>query len=86
VFHRSELVAAASLIPEQWITESCAIGSVDECLAQFRRYRDAGADELVTYGSTPGQNAGLARAWAGTSDARITRDPVEPGPSGRHRR
>jgi 5,10-methylenetetrahydromethanopterin reductase len=66
VFHRSELVAAASLIPEQWITESCAIGSVDECVGQLRRFRDAGADELVTYGSTPGQNAALAAAWAGS--------------------
>jgi alkanesulfonate monooxygenase SsuD/methylene tetrahydromethanopterin reductase-like flavin-dependent oxidoreductase (luciferase family) len=68
VFHRSELVVPAGLIPERWTTESCAIGSVDECLAQLRRYRDAGADELVTYGSTPGQNAALARAWAASKD------------------
>jgi probable F420-dependent oxidoreductase len=63
-FHRKDLVEAASLIPEEWITESTAIGSLDECLAQFERFRAAGADELVTYGSTPGQNEKLARAWA----------------------
>lgn len=64
VFHRSELVGVSRLIPERWIQDSCAIGSVDDCLRQFRRYRSAGADELVTYGSTPGQNGTLARKWA----------------------
>jgi hypothetical protein len=44
--------------------DSCAIGTVDECLASLQRFREAGADEIVTYGSTPGQNAGLAAAWA----------------------
>ena len=63
-FHRKDLVEPAKLIPEEWITESTAIGSIDECLAQFERFRAAGADELVTYGSTPGQNAKLAAAWA----------------------
>lgn len=38
--------------------------SVGECVATLRRFRDAGADELVTYGSTPAQNAALASAWA----------------------
>jgi 5,10-methylenetetrahydromethanopterin reductase len=68
VFHRSELVTAAGLVPQQWIAASCAIGSVDECVAQLRRFRDAGADELVTYGSTPGQNAPLARASVASKD------------------
>jgi 5,10-methylenetetrahydromethanopterin reductase len=63
-FHRSELAEPAKLIPDQWMQDSCAIGSVDECLASLRRFRDAGADEIVTYGSTPGQNARLAQAWA----------------------
>jgi probable F420-dependent oxidoreductase len=63
LYHRSQLVDHARLIPEEWITESCAIGSIDECLHQLRRFRDAGADEIVTYGSTPRQNARLAAAW-----------------------
>jgi 5,10-methylenetetrahydromethanopterin reductase len=63
-FHRKDLVEPAKMIPEEWITESTAIGSLDECLAQLERFRAAGADELVTYGSTPGQNAKLAAAWA----------------------
>ena len=64
VFHRSELLEPAKLIPDEWMYESCAIGTVDECVAQLQRFRDAGADEIVTYGSTPGQNAKLAAAWA----------------------
>jgi alkanesulfonate monooxygenase SsuD/methylene tetrahydromethanopterin reductase-like flavin-dependent oxidoreductase (luciferase family) len=64
VFHRAELLEPARLIPDEWMRESCAIGTVPECVAQLQRFRDAGADEIVTYGSTPGQNAGLAAAWA----------------------
>ncbi|HYF24337.1 MAG TPA: hypothetical protein VD931_01220 [Baekduia sp.] len=63
-FHRSELVEPASRIPREWVTGTCAIGSVDACVAQLQRFRDAGADEIVTYGSTPRQNEQLARAWA----------------------
>jgi 5,10-methylenetetrahydromethanopterin reductase len=63
-FHRAELLGPAELVPDEWIEESCAIGSVSECVASLLRFRQAGADEIVTYGSTPGQNAGLAQAWA----------------------
>jgi 5,10-methylenetetrahydromethanopterin reductase len=63
-FHRADLLGPAALVPDQWMEDSCAIGSVSECVASLRRFREAGADEIVTYGSTPGQNAGLARAWA----------------------
>ena len=63
-YHRSELLEPAKLIPDEWMQESCAIGSTEECLASLQRFSAAGAQEIVTYGSTPGQNAGLARAWA----------------------
>jgi probable F420-dependent oxidoreductase len=62
-FHRAELMEPAKLVPDAWMTESCALGSVDECVKRLQLYRDAGADEIVTYGSTPGQNAALVRAW-----------------------
>jgi probable F420-dependent oxidoreductase len=63
-FHRSELVEAASLVPDELMRESAAFGSVDDCVSTLARVRDAGADELITDGSTPGQNAKLAHAWA----------------------
>jgi hypothetical protein len=68
-FHRSELLELAKLIPDAWMQESCALGSVSECVTSLRRFRDAGADELVTYGSTPGQNAALAHAWVAHTPA-----------------
>jgi 5,10-methylenetetrahydromethanopterin reductase len=46
------------------MSESCALGSVDQCVTTLQRFRDAGADEIATYGSTPAQNADLATAWA----------------------
>lgn len=63
-FHRSELLGPAALIPDAWMESSCALGSASACVESLRRFRDAGADEIVTYGSTPGQNAELARLWA----------------------
>lgn len=62
-FHRKDLRKPAELIPDAWMQECCAIGSVDRCVAKLREFKDAGADELTTYGSTPGQNAELVAAW-----------------------
>jgi probable F420-dependent oxidoreductase len=66
-FHRRELLGPAALVPDNWMLSSCAIGSVAECVTTLRRFRAAGADEIVTYGSTPGQNAALAAAWRESS-------------------
>lgn len=63
-FHRADLMEPAKLVPDDWMTESCAIGTVDECVKQLQRFRDAGADEIVSYGSTPKQNAKLLQAWS----------------------
>jgi probable F420-dependent oxidoreductase len=62
-FHRTELLGPASLVPDEWMEQSCALGSVTKCVQTLQRFRDAGADEVVTYGSTPSQNAALADAW-----------------------
>lgn len=64
-FHRTQLLGPASLVPDEWMEQSCALGSVGQCVKTLQAFRDAGADEIVTYGSTPQQNAGLARAWSG---------------------
>lgn len=62
-FHRVELMEPAKRIPDSWMEASCAIGSVDNCVKKLREFRDAGADEVTTYGSTPQQNARLIAAW-----------------------
>jgi len=40
------------------------VRSAEECAANLRRFREAGAHEITTYGSTPAQNAGLIAAWS----------------------
>jgi probable F420-dependent oxidoreductase len=62
-FHRHQLLEPAKLIPDGYMYETNAIGSIDDCVNMLQAYRDAGADEVATYGSTPGQNAALIQAW-----------------------
>ena len=33
-FHRHQMLEAASVIPDEWMHDSCAIGTVDECVTQ----------------------------------------------------
>jgi 5,10-methylenetetrahydromethanopterin reductase len=62
-YHRVELMEPAKLIPDSWMNDTCALGSVAHCVSVLADYRDAGADEIVIYGSAPVQNAGLIDAW-----------------------
>jgi probable F420-dependent oxidoreductase len=64
-FHRTELLEASKLVPDEWVQETCAIGSVDDCVRKLREYREAGADEIGFYGSTPAENANVIEAWRG---------------------
>ncbi|MHB8693874.1 MAG: TIGR03857 family LLM class F420-dependent oxidoreductase [Solirubrobacteraceae bacterium] len=63
VFHRHQMLDAAACIPDEYMLNCSALGTIDECVKSLQRFRDAGADEVVTYGSTPAQNAGLIAAW-----------------------
>jgi 5,10-methylenetetrahydromethanopterin reductase len=62
-FHRVDLIEASKLVPDEWIYETSAIGSVDDCVPKIREYREAGADEIGFYGSTPTENAAVIDAW-----------------------
>jgi probable F420-dependent oxidoreductase len=61
--HRHQMMDAAALIPDEWMLDCCAFGTVADCVANLQRFADAGVDEIATYGSTPAQNAGLLAAW-----------------------
>lgn len=63
-FQRDQLVEVSKMVPDAWLGEVAAVGSVHECVKTLQRYRDAGADEIDLYGSTPAENAALIRAWA----------------------
>jgi probable F420-dependent oxidoreductase len=62
-YHRTQLMEVAKLVPDEYMEASCGIGSVDQCLKVAKALREAGADEIATYGSTPRQNAALVAAW-----------------------
>jgi 5,10-methylenetetrahydromethanopterin reductase len=62
-FHRHQMMGPASVLPIEWIHDTCALGTVDEVVTNLQRFIDAGADEIATYGSTPGQNANMIEAW-----------------------
>jgi probable F420-dependent oxidoreductase len=62
-FHRDQLLEAAEMVPDEWMRDACAIGTVESCAAKLREFRDAGADEVVLYGSTPTDNEALIDVW-----------------------
>jgi 5,10-methylenetetrahydromethanopterin reductase len=62
-FRLHQLHDVARRIPEQWVRQSAAVGSVADCVQALAHYREAGADELAIYGTSPAQNAALIDAW-----------------------
>ena len=62
-YFRSQLVEPAKLVPEEWMRTSCAIGSLDECLVQWKAFKDTGVDQIMLYGSNPWENEKLIAAW-----------------------
>jgi hypothetical protein len=46
-FHRIELLEPARLIPDEWMEECCALGSVEQCVKKLREFKEAGADEIA---------------------------------------
>jgi probable F420-dependent oxidoreductase len=62
-FQRHQMMDVAAVVPDSYMQDCSAFGTVDECVTSLQRFMDAGADEIATYGSTPGQNAKLVAAW-----------------------
>jgi hypothetical protein len=66
--HRVDLLDPASLVPDEWMLDANALGTAREVVQSLRRFREAGADEVCLYGSTPKQNAEVIARWReGTS-------------------
>jgi len=70
-FHRVQLVEPSKLLPDQWMADAAAMGSIEDCVRKLQEFRDAGVDEICTYGSTPGQNAKLVAAWRSRTTAKL---------------
>jgi len=63
VFQRHQMMDVAAKVPDEYMEDCSAFGTVDECVASLQRFIDAGVHEIATYGSTPAQNARLVAAW-----------------------
>jgi 5,10-methylenetetrahydromethanopterin reductase len=63
IFQRHQMMDVASKVPDEYMRDCSAFGTVDEVVTSLQRFIDAGAHEIATYGSTPGQNAKLIAAW-----------------------
>jgi 5,10-methylenetetrahydromethanopterin reductase len=62
-FRREYLLEPAALIPDSWMRDSCAPGSLDNCVQKLTDFKAVGVDEFAFYATTPQQNAGLLAAW-----------------------
>lgn len=62
-YRRDQIIKAAKHVPLEWMHDSCAIGTSAEVVASLQRFRDAGADEVVIYGSTTADNERVISLW-----------------------
>jgi 5,10-methylenetetrahydromethanopterin reductase len=62
-YRREQLIEAAKHVPLEWMYDSCAIGTSAEVVTSLQRFRDAGADEVVIYGSTTADNEKMISLW-----------------------
>jgi hypothetical protein len=69
---RDQLTDAATALPAEWLASAAAVGPPGACVARFRDYFAAGADELVLHGSTPDQLPAVISAlgWPEAGDER----------------
>jgi hypothetical protein len=74
---RHQLMEVAKVIPDEYIWDCSAIGTAEECVTNLQRFIDAGADEIVTYGSTPTQNGPLIEAWRTSTTMRGGREMIQ---------
>lgn len=62
-FFRHQILDAAALVPESWMRETCAMGTINEAVATLSQFRDCGIDEISLYGSTPRENEEMLYVW-----------------------
>jgi probable F420-dependent oxidoreductase len=62
-YHRAQIVDAARLLPEAWMTSAAAVGRPEQCVTKLEEYFAAGVDEICLHGASPQQTASIVRAW-----------------------
>lgn len=64
-FLRGELVDVSDVIPQEWLTTSCAVGTAQACADRIQEYLTAGADQVILHGSTADLLAATVAAFNG---------------------
>lgn len=64
---RRELVEVGEVIPQEWLTNSCAIGTAQACAGRLHEYLTAGADQVILHGSTADLLASTVTAFNNTA-------------------
>jgi len=62
-YHRSQMVDAARLLPDEWIRSTAGLGTPSEIVNRLDEYFAVGVDEICLHGSSPGQNRSVLDAW-----------------------
>lgn len=65
-FRRSELGKVGEQLPDPWIKQAAAVGTIDECARRLAEYRDAGVDEIVIHGASPSETRVLIQILHGS--------------------
>lgn len=78
-FHRAQLLEPAQIVPDEWMAESAALGSVVNCVERLAEYRAAGVDEIAIYASTPAENAEVIAGWRQRGVANLAAVPAYSG-------
>jgi 5,10-methylenetetrahydromethanopterin reductase len=61
--NRIDIMDAAKLIPDAWVSGPYAVGSTAECVKTFEELKAAGAYEIATYISASAQSTNVIAAW-----------------------
>jgi 5,10-methylenetetrahydromethanopterin reductase len=62
-YQRAQLIEAATLLPDKWMSATAGIGTPDQCAAKLAEYFAVGVDEICLHGASPAQNAPVVAAW-----------------------
>src|SRR3546814_17556071 len=56
------MAEAVAMLPDEWLEQGAAIGSLSRCATRLAEYRAAGADQLLLHGTTPDQQEDIVAA------------------------
>src|SRR3546814_8555928 len=65
---RRQMAEAVAMLPDEWLEQGAAIGSLSRCATRLAEYRAAGADQSLPHGTTPDQQKEILAAVRSLDD------------------